>query len=165
MRACSSGRTFSVSASRYGWPLRQKLGLRTYSTASFGVYLTSLNGPVPMPSRAGFSCWYMPCGTIGEYRDHARYPNSVASGLLRWIRSLYLLSTSVLAIFGNCPRTETLPGSGGFACRSKEYLQSSAVTSLPLWNLTPFLSVKSTVLLSITFHDSASAPRMLRLRS
>src|SRR3712207_84325 len=81
------------------------------------------------------------------------------------MRSTYFDRTSVFAIFGNWPSTAALPGGGGAACRSNEYLASAAVTSLPLWNLTPRFSVKSTVLLSITFHDAASAPRTLRLAS
>ncbi len=38
-------------------------------------------------------------------------------------------------------RLATLPGSGGFACRSNEYFASAAVSSWPLENLTPFCIV------------------------
>jgi hypothetical protein len=62
---------------------------------------------------------------------------------------VYFPIAVVEAIAGNCPSTATLPGSGGFACRSNEYLASAAVTSLPFENLTPFLRVH-TIRLGLT---------------
>jgi hypothetical protein len=81
------------------------------------------------------------------------------------IRSTYLLRTSVLPILGNCPRTAALPGGGGFDWRSNEYFASAAVTSLPLWKRTPRLRVKSTVVLSTTFQEAASAGRTFSFES
>src|SRR5687768_11316938 len=81
------------------------------------------------------------------------------------MRSTYLLRTSVPSIAGTCPSTATLPGAGGFSCRSKEYLASAAVNSLPLWNRTPRRSVKSIVRLLTTFQPVASAGRSFSFAS
>src|SRR6266567_7084022 len=44
-------------------------------------------------------------------------------------------------------------------------LTSAAVTSWPLWNLTPLRSLKSIVMSSTTFHDSARAGTILPSQS
>ncbi len=53
--------------------------------------------------------------------------------------TVYLSTTSTLSSCGGYCAIGT-PGSGGLACRSIEYLTSSAVISLPSWNLTPWRS-------------------------
>src|SRR5947208_3059657 len=50
-----------------------------------------------------------------------------------------------------------MPGAGGVFCNSMEYFTSSAVTSLPSWNLTPFFKCQIQVLSSGVSQDSASA--------
>src|SRR5437762_3050420 len=72
--------------------------------------------------------------------------------------TVYLSTTSVLAICGNCGM-----GAAGFGsspdllCRSIEYFPSAAVISWPLWNLTPWRSLKMYVLSSGADHSVASA--------
>jgi hypothetical protein len=51
-RACSSVITFIVMPFMYGWPGFQNRSLRTSSTRSSGVKLTSRYGPVPIACRA-----------------------------------------------------------------------------------------------------------------
>ena len=58
-----------------------------------------------------------------------------------------------------------LPGSGGLSIFSTEYLTSAAVTSLPLWNRTPFFSVQRICVLFRISNFSARAGRTFRFRS
>ena len=60
---------------------------------------------------------------------------------------------------------EMLPGSGGLSIFSTEYLTSAAVTSLPLWNLTPCFSVQRIAVLLTISNFSASAGLTFRFRS
>src|SRR5207237_1106795 len=69
--------------------------------------------------------------------------------------TVYLSTTSVLTMLGYC--AILMPGGGGFACKSIEYFTSSAVTSLPSWNLTPLRRCQTHVFWSGFSHVSANA--------
>ncbi len=125
-------------------------------TLTSGVYSTSLKGPLP-PSQLErlpfFSTTSRSTMAVGRRSATTLTNGAKTVSFLR--RTVYLSTTSAFAPGPRYERSGTV--SAWSISRSTVYLTSSAVSSRPPWNLTPWRSLNSTVVGSTFRQDSATS--------